>query len=705
MPQTSIFWVHASSFARFQESYEAIAKQLRLPGFDDPKTDLLNAVYQWLLSESSGSWLLILDNADDVNLFQHNNHNGSGRDFNEPSIRQYLPQRAGGAMLIASRDRDAAFALVPERDHVIDISAMSQSEARSLVNSKIGVQLGNDHDKDELASALDCIPLAITQAIAYINKKQRMTVAKYLNLLKKDEEEGAKLLGEDLSDLRRDPKVHNSVIRTWQISFQQIQDQHPFSADLLSRMSMFDRQGIPEFLLRVDMSDREFEDGLEMLLGYAFINMEADETTFNMHRLVQLAMREWLRTQKANEKHQTAALRMLHEVYPNGQFENWVTCSLLEPHAQMLLSYQHVSVQARRFQAYILYNRAWYYRKQGNYGPAEGMAKKAMGDSLELLGQEDIWTLGTMNELALTYREQGRFREARDLQMRVVETRRKVLGQEHFQTVDSMSSLASVLIDLGQWEEAEDLGSQVLRIRERVLGHEHSATVTSMSILSTILSKQQRLDKAEELALQILEIRKRILGQQHPDTLTTMNNLANIYNEQGRWEEADRLALQVLETRISILGREHSETLITMSNLANTYYYQKRWLEAEKLGLQVLETQERVLGQEHPQTLNTISNLALVYRVQARYEEAEKLDLQVLEASKRVLGQEHPDTLLSMHNFAFTLKAQGRVVEALSLMERCCELRKKVLSPEHPDTTLSIRWLIKWRSETNEAET
>ena len=131
-PQTSIFWVHASNSTRFQASYKAIAVELRLPGFDDPKVDQLNAVYQWLLSESSGQWLLILDNVDDVDLVRPS-HDKTRVGQHGSNISQYLPQRDGGAILITSRDRDAAFSLVNQADRLIDIKPMSKSEARSLV--------------------------------------------------------------------------------------------------------------------------------------------------------------------------------------------------------------------------------------------------------------------------------------------------------------------------------------------------------------------------------------------------------------------------------------------------------------------------------------------------------------------------------------------------------------------------------------------
>jgi hypothetical protein len=40
-PQTFVFWVHASTRARFEEAYRDLAERLQLPGRSDPKANVL----------------------------------------------------------------------------------------------------------------------------------------------------------------------------------------------------------------------------------------------------------------------------------------------------------------------------------------------------------------------------------------------------------------------------------------------------------------------------------------------------------------------------------------------------------------------------------------------------------------------------------------------------------------------------------------
>jgi hypothetical protein len=116
----------------------------------------------------------------------------------------------------------------------------TQSTNETAVNEKALVQ------------ALEYLPLAITHARSYIaNRASRITVSRYLELFHESESNQTHLLQhEDAKDLRRDPSIRHAVITTWQLSFEQIRHERPGATDLLALMSIFDRQGIPESLVR-----------------------------------------------------------------------------------------------------------------------------------------------------------------------------------------------------------------------------------------------------------------------------------------------------------------------------------------------------------------------------------------------------------------------------------------------------------------------
>jgi len=260
-----VFWVHGSNTARFEEGYRAIAEAVKLPGRDAQNADILQLVHSWLCCAESGKWVMILDNADESSVFfsPHSRSVGdsiaSSRQVRSLSV--FLPQSNNGAILITSRDRDTAFRFTGRNQDIIKVEPMDQKDALTLLKKKPGTYFESDSGA-ELVGALDYIPLAITQAAAYIHRRApRTSIVKYLKELQSKWSQGSPL-NYDVGDPRRDENASNSIITTWQISFEHIRTTRPSAAELLS-MSFFDRQGIPEDLLndskREDASSRNAE--------------------------------------------------------------------------------------------------------------------------------------------------------------------------------------------------------------------------------------------------------------------------------------------------------------------------------------------------------------------------------------------------------------------------------------------------------------
>jgi tetratricopeptide (TPR) repeat protein len=691
-PDTQIFWVHAGDSTRFEQSYRSIANMAKLPGADDPKTDILGLVYRWLENDIRGDWLMILDNADDADVFftQHDLRIPQRRDSigRASSLSSYLPQSSGGLILITTRNRAAGSQLTGKADRVIKVGHMEEEDANELLMKKLPHDQSLKNDRNELVNALERLPLAITQAAAYIAVKMpRMTISKYLESFRRSETNQILLLSKDGGDLRRDPEVPNAVVITWQISFDQIKLQNAPAADLLSCMCVFDRQEIPRFLIREDdEDDLVFEDAIGTLIEFSFVAALEDEDNFEMHPLVQLSTRKWLEIHGEMEQRKEEALSLLAQKYPPGEPTYWKICEALEPHAQAVLKYHYATKHHRLERARVLHNSAWYAWARGDYGKAKGRIEEAAETRKELLDTDDRETLDSLGLLASILDSQGRWTEAEKLKVQVMETSLRVLGQEHLSTLTSMSNLALIYWNQGRWTEAEKLNMQVMETRKRVLGQEHPSTLTSMANLASTYQYQGRWTETEKLNMQVMETRKRVLGQEHPSTLISIATLVLTYQYQGRWTEAEKLGMQVMKTSLRVLGQEHPNTLTIMANLASTYQYQGRWMEAEKLGMQVMETRKRVLGQEHLDTLTSMSNLASIYQDQDRRTEEEKLNVQVMETSLKVLGQEHPFTLTSISNLALTYRYQGRLTEAEKLNAQAMETNLRVLGQEHPNT-------------------
>ncbi|KAL0764479.1 hypothetical protein CaCOL14_013114 [Colletotrichum acutatum] len=72
-PEISVFWVHASDSDRFRQAYSDIAEEYNIAGRSDRNIDVLTLVKSWFQRQKAGPWFLVLDNADNTELF-FNNH-------------------------------------------------------------------------------------------------------------------------------------------------------------------------------------------------------------------------------------------------------------------------------------------------------------------------------------------------------------------------------------------------------------------------------------------------------------------------------------------------------------------------------------------------------------------------------------------------------------------------------------------------------
>jgi tetratricopeptide (TPR) repeat protein len=332
------------------------------------------------------------------------------------------------------------------------------------------------------------MPLAITQAAAYISQRApRTTVSKYLHDLRKSDGERASLLKKDVGDSRRDGRASNSIIATWQVSFEHIRQKRPSAAQLLSLMSLFDRQGIPESLLnhryQEDGMGGDFEEDIHTLCSYSLIGTNVDGNVFEMHRLVQFSTKTWLGLNGELEKWKEKYITIINEAFPVGRYENWKTCRELFPHAELILAYRPTNEDYMAQWASILFNAAWYADEKGSYDAAEEMNRRALEGYGKALGQEHPSTLSSMANLASTYRNQGRWKEAEELQGQELEICSKVLGQEHPDTLVSMANLAAIWKCQERNDEAVELIVECVQLRKKILGVEHPHTQSSLNIL------------------------------------------------------------------------------------------------------------------------------------------------------------------------------------------------------------------------------
>ncbi|KAK4233048.1 P-loop containing nucleoside triphosphate hydrolase protein, partial [Achaetomium macrosporum] len=285
-PDVSVFWVHASSAERFRQSFTSIAQECHVPGYNDPKADVVLLVKRWLASKDRGRWLMVIDNADDTQLFS-----GPG------GLGQHVPECAHGSVLVTTRNKEVGSRLT-RGGRPIEVRKMDDRESEELLEKKLEEDRITPGDLSTLSARLEHLPLALVQAAAFMQENS-VPISRYLELLDKSDQDLVDLLSKDFETVGRDSETPRAVAETWILSFDQIQRQNSFAGELLSLMGLLDRHTIPLVFLssyskqqseQQARGEVQLTEALGILKAFSFVAEEKDHG-LDMHRLVQLVTR------------------------------------------------------------------------------------------------------------------------------------------------------------------------------------------------------------------------------------------------------------------------------------------------------------------------------------------------------------------------------------------------------------------------------
>jgi len=714
----------------------------------DPKTNVLNAVCRHLRQEAHGQWLMVLDGADDQEMFHKKLTDSSKEDKSgkqrQKTLLDYIPTCSSGTVLITTRSLSLASEMVNQQmDSSIEITPLAVGESISLLRKTLSEEVCDETGALDLVKALHQSPIAISQATAYIIARgKEITIADYLALLKS--QPPLKLGGEDTGNPVRPNEAESTAVATWQILYDFIRQKYPDSVSLLSVIGVLDLQRIPIFLLnKLSDNARTIKAALALLAQFGMITFFANHKFISANRLVQLSTQAHLTQIGEKKSADERALWLLTNVFP-GDIDEYETCEILYPYAKLVLGFQPTSPPSKLHLATLAFNIAAYYKHLGKFDDArrnleeslklreEGLGKDSSEvqdtkKELETLQeaqrqsesgtqitkdktsasngkQGSVWSSALLRtpkwskaltkvqsylHLAQTSLDEEQLHEAETKSKEGLEECEKTLGNDHLDTLRMLDSLARVYQSQGRQDEALVTRIRVLEWCKNKYGPDHIDTIRQTYNLALTYDLQGQYEQATNLYLAALTGTRKILGPDNPEALRILCSLATIYDIQGHTDQAESTFREALAGQKTQLGDDHPETLLTMHNLALCAQSRNDLSTAESYLLQVLSSQERVLGPEHSATLRTASNLALNFRLRKMYAQAEPLYLLALEGQQKRLGESHPDTLATRFMLGELYEELGRKSEAQEQYRKALEGRERILGTEHKDTILT----------------
>ena len=605
-----IFWIDARSKASIATGFENIAQQLDLE--DSP-----DSAVSWL-QDTSHSWLLILDNAD------------------EPSINlaPYLPAGVNGSILITSRLSDCARKYSNAGKQYYE--GLSKQTAMELFVKSCSLEWlsGSKHEDDArtIVVLLGCHALAIIQAgravshgICKLEEYKPMFLNQRRALFKSmqdqiDSEYGDVYTTFEISarylEGRSDQVAKDALqllsfhafmhfsdfpeeafVQAWRNSKDETiftTDQRPSDEQSIWMLNPWHRSNLPTFM-RLNLDGNELDiislrNARTQLESLSLINVDRSKFMTRLHPVTHAWSRDRLKGAKSEDAWLNALAVLSLSL--NSRSTNYSLEQMLQPHIQRF-SYQCIPKGRKADRGPSMAKPPSYYDKY--------KAFSSIHRSFYRLAHH----LASASNPALAYE----FLELIPINAAVAR-----IGTLNFQQIQLLRALCAT--DFGNFKKAEELLHQASKPHGEISKAEDEVERNILLALAQAYTRQERRAEAAEILkrFKVVEADQRFL-----------ENLASICFELGDRKGAKHAMEQAVLMNQEQYNVDNRLRLDSECKLARMYLESGDTVEATRIFEQVMQTLEKILKPTNSKRLQTAHNLASCYYKLRRYKDSLRL--------------------------------------------------------------------------------
>ncbi|KAK4500801.1 hypothetical protein PRZ48_008993 [Zasmidium cellare] len=720
-PDMTIFWIVALSQATIEKSFLEIAGQLKLGLLSGSKEDTKEVVKRHLEHSYSRRWLMVIDNVDDESPVD--------------ILLGCVPHGRSGYKLYTSRNTRVVQDLAG--GDAIEVPRLGEEEALRLMTKSLLKYNSGQHEPDirALCEELEFLPLALTQAAAYMN--QTLTIpAKYRTLMTGADQDLVQLMSVENRDRTRYQQVGHAVATTWVVSFNQILQSYPMAADMLKFISCVEWRCIPWGMLPKVGSAVDITSAVGTLCAYSFLAPSTRENTYDMHRLVHLAIRIWVNERGDTDALYTSALLYMEDILPAGEEDRDVWRVLL-PHATCLL--RLCGEADPDTQAALCWSVAECLQYDARYKECIHWLGKSQrlltglnaGGTRILEVQKDLaeayWSdyqdsnaIEILEHVVAEYRANhhdqasdalcselmlGRMYSEGDRIEEGVLVLERLASIEQCGTVESsetllgyQSALGAAYLHQGQTQKAIDLLEKVDKLQSHRAETDKDWIITRHQLSLAYLDdpSRERVTKAVQLLEHVDNVTSAILRVDHHTRLSIQRDLAEAYVLDGKPQNAQR-AIQLLESVVEIesmtCGSHDTSSLESKRQLVKAYLNLNPKHHASKLVEvleQIVQIESQTLEEDDPSLFRSRFNLGRAYSWIGDTESittAAKILEHATEIGSKVLDKDDSTLLLSRFELAqayVRLAGRDNLARAVSLLEDNTHTKSQILEEHDP---------------------
>ncbi|WP_353271589.1 tetratricopeptide repeat protein [Wolbachia endosymbiont (group A) of Rhorus exstirpatorius] len=572
----NIVWINAETKSTLSQAFFDLAQDNRLgihltdkDKSAKPIKSIIREIYNFFARKKS---LFVFDNVDDAQC-----------------LKEFLPL----GVLRASDERP--YILITSRNQqwedgvgCLRLGGLSPKDAVTFVKNGLEIKdESQNKDIEDLVTELEFFPLAIQQAISYIQYHQVMNELSVTNYLAEYRENKKHLL-----NFRRFEVIDNEYTKTtfttWDMTFHKIKNDKEYG-DLASEVLY-----IIAYLWSEDIDRRMFmslargdesklKSAVRLLVDYSIVNGKNEQSILSVHKLVQEVVMIQLADQDRNKEVMKRAVRLISDI--DNSFESFSSRESFLFHQEILLS--HID--------------SWIAK---NPQDRDEISRDSLRSLLPLLGKEyfKIYELEGAAECFKRVLEIEKVSDDKDI-VKVVETAIE-LGRV-YEASEKYAEQKQVLLQIEH--DVKSIYKPEVSESNRLLG-EFLVELGRVSQRLEGFDKRRIKDLFEEGFL-ILE---KFYTKEHPDYPElgeVLMDLSEAYRALGDYEEQRKILDKVLVIFSKCYGGDSFEATEVLVKIAGVYVDLKRYREARDY-LNEAVSSPSLHRSDNDRVRKTLSNIA-----------------------------------------------------------------------------------------------
>ena len=591
-------WIDATSEESMKSNFESIRRKHlnsieRALGVARSKDNAAaTEVIAWL-DHAKGEWLILFDNADDIDLKR---------------IRNLFPNSIKGHVIVTTRQSNGARMSTLE-----GIEVLGTSEAESLdiffKNAAIDTPtISQRNAARRIAQELGNLPLAVELAGAYVSRKPQLAndLERYLDILTSDRE----------VILKNTPQHYlkdygSSVITVWESSFSVIERSNKLAARLLTLFGLYDRLNIHPRVIYLFVSawstlatESTDESAINQSDGKSVMEYLELTTVDDLDKWISTAYEDAVSEIESHHLvyYDTATTQKIKSLHMHPLVHSWAfeRLSLEDKKKTVIMAvFMFAIASTTRITAsddQLLAKHISYLVNFLGYVDRSGGMKKALDVLGNVLhGQQKWQSYGLIMKYRYENEENGDLivRRWQNYALRwntdkeiVIETARSILDEWSQRVPLKKNKIARAQVDLARYllhhpsskrniDEAGDLLREANEYYLDTLGPEHWLTLEVRNVYGRYHCKIQNFNTAIDILTELVAVAERTIQYDLIQVLYYKRNLGYAYMEKIEarnpapsldrdWEdytEAKSILSDVLSGCEELLGSDHEYVL------------------------------------------------------------------------------------------------------------------------------------------------